>query len=120
MMLTMLKTKLHRARVTGAYLDYDGSIGIPKDLMDTAGLLEYEQVDVLNINNGERFTTYVIELPAGSGNIEINGAAARKAQAGDLVIICAYASMEEAQAKHFSPNVLLMNADNTIKTQQAA
>lgn len=120
MLLTMLKTKLHRLTVTGAFLDYDGSIGIPRDLMDEAGLLEFEQVDVLNVNNGERFTTYVIELEAGCGRIEINGPAARRAQAGDRVIVCAYARFEAAEAKKHSPRVLLMNADNTVKTQLAA
>ncbi len=120
MMLTMLKSKLHRATVTGAELQYEGSIGIPRDLMDAADFLENEQVDVLNVMNGERFTTYIIELPAGSKEIVINGPAARKAQAGDLVIICAYARMDAKEAKTHKPTVVLLNPNNTIKTTSLA
>lgn len=120
MMLTMLKSKLHRATVTGAELQYEGSIGIPRDLMDAADFLENEQVDVLNVMNGERFTTYIIELPAGSKEIVINGPAARKAQAGDLVIICAYARMDAQEAKTHKPTVVLLNPNNTIKTTSLA
>jgi aspartate 1-decarboxylase len=116
MMLTMLKSKLHRAKVTCADLHYEGSIGIPTDLMETAGLIAFEQVDVLNVNNGERFTTYVIELPANSRQITINGPAARKAQPGDIVIICAYAQYSEQEAKAHQPKVFLMDADNQIKS----
>ena len=86
MNLTLLKCKLHRATVTGSDLNYEGSISIDRALMDAAGLLPYEQVDILNINNGARFTTYVIEAPKGSGDIIINGAAARLVQKSDLVI----------------------------------
>lgn len=113
MMLTMLKCKLHRATVTRADLHYEGSITIARDLMDAAGLLAYEQVDVLNITNGNRFTTYVIEGEAGSGEIGINGAAAHLASEGDLVIICAYASMDEAAAKTFQPIKILLDNANT-------
>jgi aspartate 1-decarboxylase len=120
MMLTMLKSKLHRATVTAAELQYEGSIGIPRDLMDAAGLLANEQVDVLNVNNGERFTTYIIELASGSREIVINGPAARKAQVGDLVIICAYAHMDAQEAKTFEPTVVLLSADNTIKSKNLA
>lgn len=116
MMLSMLKSKLHRATVTAAELQYEGSIGIPRDLMDAAGLLANEQVDVLNVNNGERFTTYIIELAAGCREIVINGPAARKAQAGDLVIICAYGHMDAAEARTHQPTVILLNPNNTVKS----
>jgi len=112
MQLTLLKGKIHRATVTQCDLDYEGSISVDSALMERAGILPHEQVDVLNINNGERFTTYAIPAPAGSGIIGVNGAAARLAQKGDLVIIVAYARMEEAEAKSFQPRVLLVDAKN--------
>ncbi|MEJ0009350.1 MAG: aspartate 1-decarboxylase [Alphaproteobacteria bacterium] len=115
MNLTLLKCKLHGATVTDANLNYEGSIGIPRDLMDAAGLLPHEQVDVLNFRNGERFTTYVLEYPAASGHIVINGPAAHKAKAGDKVIVIAYAAMDEAAAKKFTPKVVLLDAQNKIK-----
>lgn len=115
MMLTLLKSKIHRATVTECDLNYEGSIGIPRDLMDEAGMLAHEQVDVLNIQNGERFTTYIIEMPAGSGAITINGPAARRAQRGDTVIICAYASMSEEHAKKHVPAIVLVDAKNHVK-----
>jgi aspartate 1-decarboxylase len=112
MQLTLLKGKIHRATITQCDLNYVGSISVDSALMERAGILPHEQVDVLNINNGERFTTYAIPAPAGSGTIGVNGAAARLAQKGDLVIIVAYARMEEAEAKSFSPRVLLVDANN--------
>ena len=112
MQLTLLKGKIHRATVTQCDLNYEGSISVDAALLERAGILAHEQVDVLNINNGERFTTYAIAAPAGSGTIGINGAAARLAQKGDLVIIVAYARMEEAQAKSFVPRVLLVDGHN--------
>jgi aspartate 1-decarboxylase len=112
MQLTLLKGKIHRATITQCDLNYEGSISVDSALMERAGILPHEQVDVLNINNGERFTTYAIPAPAGSGTIGVNGAAARLAQKGDLVIIVAYARMEEAEAKSFSPRVLLVDAHN--------
>jgi len=112
MQLTLLKGKIHRATVTQCDLNYEGSISVDSALMERAGILPHEQVDVLNINNGERFTTYAIPAPAGSGIIGVNGAAARLAQMGDLVIIVAYARMEEAEAKSFQPRVLLVDAKN--------
>ena len=112
MQLTLLKGKIHRATITQCDLNYEGSISVDSALMERAGILPHEQVDVLNINNGERFTTYAIPAPAGSGIIGVNGAAARLAQKGDLVIIVAYARMEEAEAKSFSPRVLLVDAKN--------
>ena len=112
MQLTLLKGKIHRATVTQCDLNYEGSISVDSALMERAGILPHEQVDVLNINNGERFTTYAIPAAAGSGTIGVNGAAARLAQKGDLVIIVAYARMEEAEAKSFQPRVLLVDANN--------
>jgi aspartate 1-decarboxylase len=112
-----MKGKIHRATVTQADLDYEGSISIDHDLMDAAGLLTHEQVDVLNITNGERLTTYVIEGPRGSGMIGINGAAAHKMRVNDLVIICAYARMSEEEAKVYVPKVVLVDANNAIKEQ---
>jgi aspartate 1-decarboxylase len=98
--------------VTQCDLNYEGSISVDAALLERSGILPHEQVDVLNINNGERFTTYAIPAAAGSGTIGINGAAARLAQKGDLVIIVAYARMEEAQAKTFQPRVLLVDSNN--------
>ncbi len=112
MILTMLKSKIHRATVTQCDLHYEGSITVDEDLLNQANILPHEQVDVLNINNGSRFTTYAIQGERGSGIIGINGAAARLAQKGDLIIICAYATMDETEAKDFTPNVLLMNDKN--------
>jgi aspartate 1-decarboxylase len=112
MLLTLLKGKIHRATVTQCDLNYEGSISVDSTLLERSGILPHEQVDVLNINNGERFTTYAIPAPAGSGMIGINGAAARLAQKGDLVIIVAYARMDEAEAKTFQPRVLLVDSNN--------
>ena len=112
MQLTLLKGKIHRATVTQCDLNYEGSISVDAALLERSGILAHEQVDVLNIANGERFTTYAIPAPAGSGTIGINGAAARLAQKGDLVIIVAYARMEEAEAMSFQPRVLLVDANN--------
>jgi aspartate 1-decarboxylase len=116
MLLTMLKTKLHRARVTQSDINYEGSITIDTDLLERAGILPYEQVDVLNITNGQRFTTYAIEGEAGSGIIGINGAAARLVQEDDLVIICAYCTVEADKAAEHKPTIVLMNDDNTVKS----
>src|ERR1700744_461688 len=112
MQLTLMKGKIHRASVTQCDLNYEGSISIDSSLLEKSGILPHEQVDVLNINNGERFTTYAIPAPAGSGMIGINGAAARLAQKGDLVIIIAYARMAEAEAKSYVPRVLLVDGSN--------
>ncbi|MGB1077607.1 MAG: aspartate 1-decarboxylase [Bdellovibrionales bacterium] len=120
MNLTMMKSKIHRATVTQCDLNYEGSITIDTDLLEQSGILPHEQVDVLNINTGARFTTYAIEGERGSGIIGINGAAARLAQTGDLVIICAYARMEESEAKTFTPNVLLMNEHNKPQLKEVA
>jgi aspartate 1-decarboxylase len=112
MQLTLLKGKIHRATVTQCDLHYEGSISVDSALLERSGILPYEQVDVLDINNGRRFTTYTIPAPAGSGTIGVNGAAARLAPKGDLVIIVAYARMDEAEAKSFTPRVLLVDGQN--------
>ena len=103
MQLTMLKAKIHRARVTQCDMNYEGSITIDQDWLDEVGILPNEQVDVLNINTGARFTTYAISADRGSKTIGINGAAARLAQPDDLVIILAYAQMDEAAARAHNP-----------------
>ena len=119
MELTLLKGKIHRAVVTQCDLHYEGSISIDSTLMERAGILPHEQVDVLNINNGSRFTTYAIPAPAGSGTIGINGAAARLAQKDDLVIVVAYARMAEAQAQAWQPRVVLVDGANRPLSEPA-
>lgn len=116
----MLKSKLHRATVTRADLDYEGSITIDRDLMDAANLLAHEKVDVLDITNGARLTTYVIEGARGSGEIGINGAAAHLVNEGDLVIICAYCDLDAKEAKNFEPTVILLDENNKPKEQPKA
>ncbi len=111
----MLKSKLHRATVTQADLHYEGSITIDPDLLELSGILPNEQVDVLDINNGQRFTTYAILGERGSGVIGINGAAARLVQTGDLVIICAYASMDAVAAESWKPKVVFLDEQNKPK-----
>ncbi len=116
MILTMLKSKIHRATVTGCDISYEGSITIDPVLIEAAGMLPYEQVDVLNITNGARFTTYIIKgKKRGNGDMIINGAAARLVQKGDLVIVCTYASMSETEAKKLEPVVVLVDAKNKRK-----
>ena len=106
MQIEVLKSKIHRVRVTQADLNYIGSITIDEDLMDAANMIEYEKVQVLNKNNGERLETYVIKGERGSGIICLNGAAARKAMPGDVLIIISYARMDFEEAKHFKPTVV--------------
>lgn len=116
MILTMMKSKIHRATVTGCDLGYEGSITIDPALIEAAGMLPYEQVDVLNINNGARFTTYIIKgKKRGNGDMIINGAAARLVQKGDLVIVCTYAQMSEAEAKKYKPVVISVDAKNRAR-----
>ncbi len=112
MNLTLMRAKIHRATITESDLNYEGSISIDSEILKISGILINEKVDVLNINNGERFTTYAIAAKAGSGEIKINGAAARKVQVGDVIIIIAYATMSEEKAKTFQPNVVLLNQQN--------
>ncbi len=114
MFLDILKSKIHRATVTEADLNYIGSITIDEDLMDAVGIIENEKVHVVNINNGERIETYVIKGQRGSGMICMNGPAARKTQKGDLVIIMAYAMMEQEKAKSFVPRILFPDQNNKI------
>ncbi len=115
-MLNILKAKIHRATVTEADLNYEGSITIDPALLEASGILPYEQVDVLNITNGARFTTYAIESKKhGKGDIKVNGAAARLVQQGDLVIICAFASMSEAEAKKHKPTLVFVDKNNKKK-----
>ena len=106
MMIEVLKSKIHRVRVTQANLNYVGSITIDEDLMDAAGMIEGEKVQVLDINNGERLETYIIKGERGSGAICLNGAAARKVAVDDLVIIVSYALMDFEEAKSFKPSVI--------------
>jgi aspartate 1-decarboxylase len=115
MLLTLLKAKLHRATVTQADLDYEGSISIDMDLLEAAGILPHEQVDVLNITNGQRFTTYAIEAPRGSKVIGVNGAAARLVQPHDKVIVVAYCQMPAEAARNYAPTVVLLDEGNVVK-----
>ncbi len=115
MQLTFLKSKIHRATITKADLHYEGSISIDEDLMEKANFFAGEQVDVLDINNGERFTTYVIPAKRGTGEIQVNGAAARKTYPGDLVIICAYCILDEKEVKTFKPVVISVDELNKPK-----
>lgn len=115
MQLRMLKSKIHRATVTGADLNYEGSIEIDSSLMQAAGIIPFEQVDIWNITNGERFSTYALSAGRNSGTIAINGAAARKVQAGDEIIITTYAWMSEKQARAFRPLVMFVDKRNRLK-----
>ena len=114
MLVTVLKSKIHCARVTEANLNYMGSITIDEDLMDAAGMLEGEQVHIVNNNNGERFITYIIKGERGSGAICLNGAAARLVQPDDVVIIMAYAQMSPDEARSFRPMVIFPKAGNRL------
>lgn len=114
MQLTLLKCKLHRACVTHAEVDYEGSCAIDEELMGLAGIREYEQIQIYNVTNGERLTTYAIRAEPGSRVISVNGAAAHKATPGDRVIICAYAVMDEAEAAAFEPNLVYLNERNRV------
>ena len=115
MNITMLKGKIHRATVTQAELDYVGSITVDMDLLDAAGILEYEKVQIVDINNGERFETYTIAGERGSGVICLNGAAARKAQPGDKVIIIAYGLYNPEEIKDYKPTIVIVDDENKPK-----
>ncbi len=108
----LLKSKIHRARLTGTHLDYEGSIAIDAELLERADILPHEQVQIYNLSNGIRFTTYAIKARRGSGAVQLNGAAARLGQPGDLVIIAAYASVPDAEARAFKPRVVLVDEKN--------
>ncbi len=114
MNLTLMKAKIHRATITEADLNYEGSISIDEDLLDASGILPYEKVDVLDINNGERFTTYAIPATRGGGAIKVNGAAARLVYKGDLVIIIAYCGLNEKEAQGFKPKVVIVDEKNSL------
>lgn len=114
MRIEVLKSKIHRARITQAELHYVGSVAIDEDLMDAANLIAGEKVTVVNINNGERLETYVITGERGTGMVCLNGPAARKAQVGDVVIIISYASMKFKKAKEFKPTIIFPTPDNKL------
>lgn len=116
MQITLMKGKIHRASVTEADLHYEGSISIDQTLLDAAGFLINERVEIYNIDTGARFATYVIAAPRGSGIIGLNGAAARLAMPGDKIIIVAYASFDDAEAKSFRPSVVLVDQENRIRS----
>lgn len=115
MRLTMLKAKLHRAAVTHAELHYEGSCAIDGELLDMAGIREYEQIDIYNIDNGERLTTYAIRAEHGSRIISVNGAAAHKAEPGHRVIICAYVGLEGAEVERHQPTLVYLDEDNRVQ-----
>ncbi len=114
MRLTLLKSKLHRVTVTNVELGYEGSCAIDTELLDAAGIHEYERIEIYNVTNGERFATYAIRGEAGSGMISVNGAAAHKAAVDDIVIICTYAEMEEAEAARHKPKLIYVDERNNI------
>jgi len=114
MQRTMLKSKIHRVKVTGACVDYEGSVTIDSTLLDAADIIEYEQVHIYNVSNGERFATYVIRGEPGSGVICLNGAAARKVSVKDLVIICSYVSVEDSECKGFRARAIFVDENNKI------
>ncbi|HJR41226.1 MAG TPA: aspartate 1-decarboxylase [Gemmatimonadaceae bacterium] len=111
---TMAKSKIHRAVITGADVDYEGSLTVDRDLMDAADLLPFEKVQVVNVNNGARLETYVIEAEAGSGTIQLNGAAARLGVPGDMVIIISYAEYESSELEGFQPRIVFVDGENRI------
>ena len=114
MQVTLLKAKLHRVATTHAELDYEGSCAIDGDFLDAAGILDYEQIEIYNLGNGERFSTYAIRAEAGSRIISVNGAAAHKASVGDRLIICAYARMSEAEAASHKPSLVYFDENNHV------
>jgi len=114
MIIEVLKSKIHRATITQANLNYIGSISIDENLMDAANLIEFEKVQVVNINNGERLETYVIRGERGTGVISLNGAAARKAHVGDLVIIASYCQMDFEEAKTHKPSIVFPTPQNLL------
>ncbi len=120
MLLTMMKSKLHRAVVTQADLHYEGSIAIDRELLDAARIFPHEQVDVWNITNGQRFTTYAIEAPRGGRSFAVNGAAARMVSQGDRIIVATWARMSEQDAERHQPTVVLLNDANEIIRPPAA
>lgn len=120
MQLTLLKAKLHRACVTHSELDYEGSCAIDGELLEAAGIREYEQIQIYNVANGNRFTTYAIRAEDGSRIISVNGAAAHKASPGDRIIICAYAGMDEHEAESHQPTLVYLDENNFITNTRHA
>jgi aspartate 1-decarboxylase len=116
MLLKLMKSKIHRATVTQSDLHYEGSIGIDEDWLDAAGILPFEAVHVWNVNNAQRFETYAIAMPRGSREIQVNGAAARLAQPGDIVIVATFCWIDEQQARGHQPSVLLLGEGNTAQS----
>jgi aspartate 1-decarboxylase len=114
MLIHILKSKIHRARVTGGNVDYEGSLGIARDLMDKVGLLPYERILCGNMANGERFETYAIPADAGSGHIVLNGATARLGKPGDRLTIMSFAAVDASDAKSWKPSVIVLGENNTI------
>ena len=114
----LMKSKIHRATITSADLHYEGSLTVDQDLLDAADLQHHEEIQVVNVNNGARFTTYVIPGPRGSGVIQLNGAAARLGMAGDLVILISYGMFDEREAAAFTPSVVFVDAQNRIVRPQ--
>ena len=112
MIKTMLQAKLHRVKLTQAVIDYEGSCGIDEDLLDASGILPNQYIEIYNIANGARFSTYAIRAPRGSGEISLNGAAARLGTVGDLLIICAYSGYDEAEVARHRPVVVLVDEHN--------
>ena len=115
MLRLILKSKIHRATITRADLNYEGSLTVDRALMDAAGIVPFEQIKIYNIHNGERFDTYVIEGEAGSGVIGLNGAAARKGLVGDLIIVAAYAMVNDGELREFKPSIVLLDEKNRVK-----
>ncbi len=118
MQRTMLKSKLHRVRVTRSELHYEGSCAIDDNLLDAADIKEYQQIDIYNVTNGERFTTYAIRAQRGSGTISVNGAAAHKADPGDILIIATYAMYSELELQKFHPQLVYVDEQNRIIAQR--
>jgi aspartate 1-decarboxylase len=118
MQRTMLKSKLHRVRTTHSELGYEGSCAIDETLLEAADIREYQQIDIYNVNNGERFTTYAIRAQRNSGIISVNGAAARKASPGDILIIATYAVYTEIELEKYKPQLVYVDANNRITAQR--
>ncbi len=119
MLRTMLQAKLHRVRVTQADLHYEGSCGIDEALLEISGMRPFQYIELYNVNNGERFSTYIIQAPRGSGEISLNGAAARRAMVGDLLIICTYAQYNEVELERYQPIVVLVDENNRPRIETA-
>ncbi len=114
MLRAFLRTKIHRATVTRVDIGYEGSLSLDEDILDAAGLRPYERIEVWNVTNGKRFTTYAIRGEKGSGRVEVYGAAGHKVSVGDVIIIAAYGYMDESEMELFTPRIVLMGEGNTI------